>query len=260
MTLALPAPGGGQALAQTTGDGATAKPRRVAIKFRTGTNFPPFNYVDEDGVLVGFNIDIARAICLDLNVACDIKTLPWAKLLPALPRGEADAVIASHRTNALSLRYADFTKPYYFTPARFVALRSSPERAMTPVGLEGRSIAVVKGTAHEAYALKFFRDSRVQAFASDRAARQMLLDKRVDYLFGDGIALMFWLNGTASKSCCTFRGGAFHDAAYFGGGIAIAVTKRDRTLRVDINRALARMRKSGRFEELFLRYFPLKVY
>src|SRR5690606_31940074 len=70
--------------------------RRVVVRFLTEADFPPFNFYDEDGSLVGFNVDLARAICTELNTACDIKVRPWGELLLALRRGEADAVIAGH--------------------------------------------------------------------------------------------------------------------------------------------------------------------
>jgi len=102
-----------------------AVPRRAAIRFFTDSDYPPFNYLDEDNVLTGFNVDIARAICLELAAACDIQVRPWAELLPALRRGEADAVIASHAPGANILRAIDFTDRYYHTPARFVTKRNA---------------------------------------------------------------------------------------------------------------------------------------
>ena len=74
------------------------------------------------------------------------------------------------------------------------------------------------------------------------------------------MGLVFWLNGTASKACCEFRGGSFVEPRYFGDGIGIAVRKSDAELKGLLNAALRRLRASGRMEELLLRYFPLKAY
>ena len=104
-------------------------PRRVAIRFLTDSDYPPFNYYDEDNVLTGFNVDIARSICLELAAACDIQVRAWQELLPALRRGEADAVIASHAVSANALKAVDFTDRYYHTPARFAA--SAPPAGST---------------------------------------------------------------------------------------------------------------------------------
>jgi polar amino acid transport system substrate-binding protein len=236
------------------------EPRRVAIRFVTDSDFPPFNYFDEDNVLTGFNVDVARAICLELNAACDIQVRPWDQLLPALVKGEAEAVVASHVASINTLKFVDFTDPYYFTPARFAGKRGSGRLDITPENLEGKKIAVAKGTAHEAYLRAFFRDSSIRQFETVELARDALIVGAVDLLFDDGISLAFWLNGTASKACCEFKGGPFAEPKYFGDGVGVAVKREDTQLKKLINTALKRMRDSGRYEELLLRYFPLRVF
>jgi polar amino acid transport system substrate-binding protein len=235
-------------------------PRRVAIRFLTDSDYPPFNYYDEDNALTGFNVDMARAICLELAAACDIQVRPWAELLPALRRGETDAVIASHAISANALRTVEFTDRYYHTPARFAGKRAAGRLDITPEGLEGRRIAVAKGTAHEAYLRIFFRDSVIRAYDTAELARDALVSGSADLLFDDGIGLAFWLNGVASKACCEFKGGPFGEPKYFGDGIGIAVSKEDPQLKALINQALRRLRESGRYEELMLRYFPLRAF
>jgi polar amino acid transport system substrate-binding protein len=242
------------------GEAGEREPRRVAIRFLTESDFPPFNYFDEENVLTGFNIDIARAICLELAAACDIQVRPWADLLPALQKGEADAVIASHTASPNLLKAFDFSEPYYFTPGRFVAERGFTDLEITPEGLEGRRIAVARQTAHEAYLRAFFRDSSIRTFETAELARDALVTGAVDLLFDDGISLAFWLNGTASKACCEFRGGPFLEPKYFGDGVGIAVKRGDAQLKGMIDGALKRLRQSGRYEELLLRYFPLRVF
>ena len=258
--IALVPPLAAQAPAPEPETAERVPPRRVAIRFLTDSDFPPFNYFDEDNVLTGFNVDVARAICLELDAACDIQVRPWAALLPALAKGEAEAVIASHSATPNALRVADFTDRYYFTPARFAGKRAMAKLDATPEGLEGMRIAVAKGTAHEAYLRAFFRDSTIRAFESVELARDALTTGAADLLFDDGISLAFWLNGTASKACCEFKGGPFAEPKYFGDGIGIAVKRDDAQLKTMINSALKRMRESGRYEELLLRYFPLRVF
>ncbi|MFZ1102147.1 MAG: transporter substrate-binding domain-containing protein [Hyphomicrobiaceae bacterium] len=229
-------------------------PKRVAIRFLTESDFPPFNYFDEDNVLTGFNVDIARAVCLELNAACDIQVRRWPDLLPALRKGEADAVIASHTVSPAFLRQVDFSEPYYFTPARFAAKRDLAPLDITPEGLEGMRIGVAKRTAHEAYLRAFFRESPIRTYETPELARDALITGAVDLLFDDGIGLAYWLNGTASKACCEFRGEGFAEPKFFGDGIGIAVKREDTQLKGLIDSALRRIRQSGRYEELLYRY------
>jgi polar amino acid transport system substrate-binding protein len=253
-----------RAAAQTPAEqaepGDREPPRRVAIRFVTESDFPPFDYFDEENVLTGFNVDIARAVCLELGAACDIQVRPWADLLPALKKGEADAVIASHVPSPNLLKLVDFSEPYYFTPGRFAARRGLGAVEVTPEGLEGRRIAVARRTAHEAYLRTFFRDSSIRTYETVELARDALVTGAVDFLFDDGVSLAFWLNGTASKACCEFRGGPFAEAKFFGDGVGIAVNRGDTQLKGMIDGALRRLRESGRYEELLLRYFPQRVF
>src|SRR5262249_28604051 len=156
---------------------------------------------------------------------------PWADLLPALKKGEADAVVASHTVSPNLLKLVDFSEPYYFTPGRFAARRGLGDIEVTPEGLEGRRIAVAKRTGHEAYLRTFFRDSSIRTYETVELARDALVTGAVDLLFDDGVSLAFWLNGTASKACCEFKGGPFAEAKFFGDGIGIAVNRGDSQLK-----------------------------
>ncbi len=230
------------------------------LRFLTDVDFPPFNYTDEDGTLTGFNVDLARSICLELAATCDIKPRPWGELLGALRAGEADAVIAGHAITARSLAQVDFTDRYFHLPGRFAARRDLTPADITPEGMYGKRIGVPRGSAHEAYLRAFFRDSMVMAFETPDAAREAILAGKLDYVFDDGVSLIFWTNGTASRECCEMRGGPFLEPRFFGDGMAIAVPKADPQVRQQINGALKRIRVSGRYEELLLRYFPARVF
>jgi polar amino acid transport system substrate-binding protein len=232
----------------------------VALKFATETDYPPFNYRDEDGAVAGFNVDLARAICRELDVTCEVNPVDWNRLLPTLKADEADAVIASLAITPQTIAQVDFTDSYYATPAKFVVRNSSELRSVRPEDVEDLKIAVTKGTAHEAYLRHFFAKSEIVPFDTDDEARTALKTEQVDLLFGDAISMMFWINGSDSAGCCQFRGRGFLEGKYFGEGVGIAVGKGNIRLKEVLNYALARVRASGRLEELLLRYFPLAIY
>ncbi len=248
------------AAAQELPEAQTQQPRRVVVRFLTEGDFPPFNYLDEDGVLNGFNVDLARALCNEIGASCDIRVRPWDELLVALKRGEADAVIAGHAVTAETLRDVEFTERYFHTPGRFAAKIETAKTDIVPEQLYGRSIAVARGTPHEAYVKAFFRDSRVIVFETAEQAREALLQGKSDYVFDDGIGLAFWINGTLSRRCCEMRGGPFFEPRYFGDGVGIAVPQNDPQIRALLNAALHKVRASGRFDELVSRYFPHRVF
>jgi polar amino acid transport system substrate-binding protein len=234
--------------------------RRFAIRFLTDSEFPPFHYYDEEGVLTGFDIDLARAICVEAGTQCDIRARPWGQLLPALARGEADAVIAAQRITTSLVRDFDVTDRYFFTTAWFAGPRGGERLATTPEQLERRRIAVARGSPHEAYLRTFFRESAIEALATVEEAREAVRLGRADLVFGDGIGLIFWVNGSLSQECCELKGGPYFEPRFFGDGLAITVPRQDGDLKRLINRTLDRLRRNGRYEELMLRYFPNRVF
>jgi polar amino acid transport system substrate-binding protein len=230
------------------------------IRFLTEVDFPPFDFAGTDGNPAGFNVDLARLVCEDLKVSCTIQMRRFDTLLAALGENRGDAVIASLAPTPALRQRADFTDPYYRSAARFVALRDAGYTNAAPERLEGKKIAVVSNTAHEAYIKTFFTEAEARPYPSADAAREALRRREVDLLFGDGIALAFWLNGTDSATCCKFVGGPFTESRYFGEGIGIAVKRGNDTLRLALNWALFRLWEQGRFTDLWLRYFPISPF
>ena len=230
------------------------------IRFITDSDYPPFQYFDEEGVLTGFNVDLARAICEAIGVECDIRPVEWEDLYTDLDNGEADAAIASIRIDAKALTKADFSSRYYATPARFVTRKESDFKDIRPETIEGKKVAVARGTGHEAFLKQYFPTAQVVPFDGADEAQMALKGGQVDLVFGDGIGLTFWLNGVTSDACCEFRGGPYFDAKFFGEGVGIAVKKGNRQLVEVLNYAIEQVHASGRYEGLFLRYFPMSFF
>ena len=230
------------------------------IRFLTETDYPPFNYAGPDGAPAGFNVDLARLICEEIKVACTVQMRRFDTLVSSLNSNNGDAVIASIAETPDMRRQVDFSDPYYRTPARFVSRRGVDIDEVRPEALEGKRIAVVAGTAHEAYLKTLFTEAEVKPYANEEAARAALKKGEAELLFGDGISLAFWLNGTDSANCCEFRGGPYMESRFFGEGVGIAVKRGNDLLRQAFNWALFRLWEKGRFTDLWLRYFPISPY
>ena len=234
--------------------------RITLIRFITEIDYPPFNYSGPDGNPAGFNVDLARMICEELKIACTVQMRRFDTLLPSLSDNRGDAVMASIAVTPEARKLADFSDPYYRTPGRFAARRNSAINEVRPELLEAKKVAVVAGTAHEAFLKALFTEADVRPFETPEQTREALRKGEVDLLFGDGISLAFWLNGTDSQNCCAFRGGPFIESRYFGEGVGIAVKRGNDTLRQAFNWALFRLWEKGRFSDLWLRYFPVSPF
>ena len=245
------------------------KPEMSAIRtvrFLTTDDFPPFHFALADGTLAGFDIDLARAICRDLKLACTIQARRFDSLVGEIKAGHDDALMAAIANTAASRADLDFTAPYYTTPARFVAkLQSKLDAhgkvaAMTPDALAGHLIGVEAGTAHEAYLKAFFSKSTLRPYRSQADLRAALTMGEVEAVFADGIGLAAWLNTAEGQGCCGFRGGPFIESRFFGNGVSIAVAKGNVALRQAFNYELAKLAHDGTYDDIFLKYFPVSFY
>lgn len=235
-------------------------PRNTTLRFVTEEDFPPFNYVGRDGALAGFNIDLARAICAELNANCTIQPRRWDLLLPAVERGEADAVIAAHRITADLRRQYEVSLPTHRSPARFAARRDRAIASADLRDIQGKSVAVVGGSAHEAFLNAFFPSIRLTRFDRLDQALAATRTGETDLVFGDGVTIAFWMNGSDSLDCCGFVGGPFTEGRYFGEGAGIVMRRGNTDLRSAIDYALWRISRDGRFAKLYLKHFPIPFY
>jgi polar amino acid transport system substrate-binding protein len=181
----------------------------------------------------------------------------WDTIIEALDSGRGDAAIASLAISAAARREVDFTLPYYRTPGRFVTRKDSPLVDAAPETLAGKTIGVEKGTAHLAFLQTFFPGANLKVYDNATALRAALSGGAIDALFGDGVTLAVWLNGSDADGCCIFKGGPYTESRYFGDGVGIAVKKGNLPLLRALDYALQRLNQRGIYAELYLKYFPI---
>ncbi len=230
------------------------------IRFVTDDAYPPFGFTAPDGTLTGFNVELARAICDELKAPCTIQARRFDTILEAIDKGEADAAIASIAISGETRKRADFTAPYYRTPARFLALKNSAPARMRPETLKGRTVGVVQSSAHEAYLKAFFPGASAKTYANLSTLLGALKSNEVNIVFADGVSLATWLAGPDAGICCEFRDGPFTESAYFGEGAGIAVKSGNAPLRHALNYALMRISERGVYADIYLKYFPVGFY
>jgi polar amino acid transport system substrate-binding protein len=232
------------------------------LRFLTAVDFPPFNFLDGDGHLTGFNVDLARAVCAELGILdrCQIQALPFGELGAALDKGEGEAVIAGLAATQETRKKFAFSRPYLRFPARFIMPK--PTALSEPIysKIGGLRIGVMAGSAHERMLRAYFPDARPVTFSRRDWLYESLRDGKLDGAFGDGMRFSFWLAGTDSKGCCRFAGGPYLAPEYLGEGMAIAVRKSDFALASAFDYALRDITVNGKFAELYLRYFPVSFY
>lgn len=232
------------------------------VRFLTTNDFPPFNYLDDSGRPAGLHVDLARAICAELDIAaiCQIQVIPWEELETALETGQGEAIIAGLAVTTETRERFAFTRPYLRFPARFVVQRGAALSEPLHRSLNDRRVGVLEGSAHEAMLRDYFHDARPVTYARQHWMLRDLREGRIDAVFGDGVRLAFWLGSPETEACCRFAGGPYLSAEYLGVGLTIATRREDEALARAFDYALREISVSGRFAELYLRHFPIGFY
>lgn len=232
------------------------------VRFLTTNDFPPFNFLDSMGRPAGFHVDLARAICAELEIAdiCQIQVIPWDELETALEARQGEAIIAGLAVTAETRERFAFTRTYLRFPARFVVQRGSTLAEPLYQTLDDRRVGVLEGSAHEAMLRDYFQDARPVTYTRQNWMMRDLREGKIDAVFGDGVRLSFWLGGPETENCCRFAGGPYLSAEFLGVGLAIATSRQNEDLARAFDYALREISVSGRFAELYLRHFPIGFY
>jgi len=232
------------------------------LRFLTTVDFPPFNFIDQSGKLSGFHVDLAREICreLEIEAKCQIQAVTYAELMPALDEGQGDAIAAGIAVTAeLRQRFA-FSRPFMQLPARFVVNTKAAGSVANPADLEKKPVGVVSGTTHEAMLKAFFPKLEAKPFPDRNALMSALREGSIAAAFSDGVQLSFWVSGGVAAGCCVLVDGAYFSHRFLGEGLTIMNRNTEPALTQAIDHALLALSRSGRLEEIYLRYFPNGIY
>jgi len=229
------------------------------IKIGTEGAYPPFNNLEADGSLVGFDIDIAKALCEEMKVKCEFVTQDWDGIIPALQAGKFDAIIASMSITDERKKKVDFTNKYYNTPAAIAAPKDTDIKGVTKEDLAGKIIGVQGSTTHANYAEATYTDSTIKSYPTADEYKLDLANGRLDAVNDDIIVLKEWL-ATPEGACCKIVGTIKPVPKYHGEGAGIAVRKGDDQLREAFNKAIAAIRANGKYKEINDKYFDFDAY
>jgi polar amino acid transport system substrate-binding protein len=230
-----------------------------ATKLKIGTEgaYPPFNTITADGKLVGFDIDIANALCAQMKVECEIVTQDWDGIIPALQARKFDAIIASMSITEERKKQVSFTNKYYTTPLSLVALKDSDLASTEPAALAGKTVGAQASTTQADYAQNVYGKAGAEAklYPTQEEAVTDLTNGRLDALISDKFVLVDWMK-KASDGCCKMIGDVKGTETQAG----IAVRLDDTALRDKLNTAIDAIVADGSYKKIQAKYFDFDIY
>lgn len=240
---------------------AVAGPALAEDPLRVGVEgaYPPFSAKEADGTLTGFDIEMANALCAELERECVLVEQDWDGMIPALKARKFDAIVASMSITEERRTQIDFSEKYYQTPARVVAADESGIEG-TAEGLAGKRLGVQRGTTHQCYAEKVFPDAELVLYATQEEVFRDLAIGRIDAQLSDSLIAENSFLSTEEGADFAFASGDHLDLECYGEGVGVAVRQGEEELRDAISAAILTLRENGTYAQINDKYFPFDIY
>lgn len=219
------------------------------IIIATETSFKPFSYLDNTGQAVGFEIDLANALCAELKAKCDIQAQEWDSLIPSLNANKSDAIMAGMSVTPERLEVVDFSDAYFDNKLVIVGKKGE---TVTLDGLAGKTVGVQQSTLSGEYLAKHQPKATIKPYDKQDNVYLDLSAGRIDYMMSDFVPVSDWLKTEAGANF-EIKG----EPIDINDQVAIAVRKGD-PLKGEFNTALANLKSNGKYDEIVGKYFGNK--
>lgn len=219
------------------------------IRFATEASYPPFESVDANNKIVGFDVDLANALCKEMGATCTFSNQAFDSLIPSLKFRRVDAVMAGMDITPEREKQVLFTTPYYDNSALFIGQKG---KYATIDALKGKKVGVQNGTTHQKYISDKHPEITTVPYDSYQNARLDMQNGRIDAVFGDTAVVTEWLKANPNLAAV---GDKVTDKAYFGNGLGIAVRQGNTALQQQFNTALEKVKKDGTYQTIYHKWF-----
>ncbi|UNU74198.1 transporter substrate-binding domain-containing protein [Moraxella nasovis] len=231
---------------QTT---AAADAERV-VHIATESSFKPFSYLDNQGNLVGLEIDLANALCDEMKVQCEISSQDWDGLIPGLTANKFDAIMAGMSVTKERAEVVDFSDSYFDNS---IVLLGKKGVDMDANHLEGKTVAAQLATVSSDWVAANQPAATLKTYGQQENAYLDLSAGRADAMMSDIVPALDWLTTDAGKDF-EIKGNAID----IGDTVAIALRKND-PLKDEFNAALATLKTNGKYNEIVNKYLDLSA-
>lgn len=213
--------------------------------------YPPFSFVDKDGKLVGFDIDIANAIAKEIGVEAKPVTTAWDGIIAGLTGKRFDTIIGSMAITEERKQKVAFSDPYYIDGAQLFVKSDSKINGISE--LKGAKIGAVTGTTFAQELRKYSNIKQVVNFDSDVDNMKNLELGRIDGLVTAKLVGLY----SAKENNINIKpsGNALYDE-----NIGIAIRKEDQDLVDAINKALKKIKEDGTYEKISIKWFGVNIW
>jgi len=232
-----------QGKAKTTFDQITAKGKIVV---GTSADYKPFEYIDQDGKIVGFDVEIMKAVGKELGLKVEFVDTAFDGLIPSLKSKKYDVVVSAMTITEKREKAVDFTQPY-FNAGQVIAVMDNDDSIKSPEDLTGKVVGVQLGTTGDLKASEMENLKEIKRYEKMTQAYIELKNGRIDAVVNDlPVTAAYIMENPDVK----IVGKPFTDENY-----GIAVREGDDKLEKEINGAITKLKENGTYDEIYNKWF-----
>jgi lysine-arginine-ornithine-binding protein len=245
------------ALALCAAVSASAKDWKT-VRIGMDASYAPFESVNQQGQIVGFEVDYANAICERIHVTCTFQNQDWDGVIPALLAGKFDVIFSSMAITPPRKQKVIFSDVYYATSPVFVGQASDKSDDVSPAALKGKTIGTQSSSIHANYLAAFYKDSEIKLYPTQDEPNLDLASGRIDYVVGDGLVEQDFVDKKGA-GCCRIVAKIKRVPDIHGPGVGAAFRPDDTDLRDLFNKAIVELDNDGTYKKIEDKYFKVDI-
>lgn len=222
--------------------GASVAASAQELTFAMEPSYPPFETTNEKGEIIGFDVDVANAICKEIQATCKFKGEAFDALIPNLKAKRFDASISAIDITDARAKQVLFSDAYYDSTASYVTLKGKATLE------SAKNVGVQNGTTFQQYTVAETKQYSPKSYASLQSAILDLKSGRIDIIFGDTAVLADMIS---KEPEIQFVGEKVTNKKYFGNGLGIAMHKSNKDLAAQLNKGLAAIKANGEYQKIY---------
>ena len=231
---------------------ASAAPAPQVKTYVVGTDaaYAPFESQNEKGEIVGFDIDVVKAVAAKAGFEVKFVNTPWEGIFNTLAQGDRDFLVSAITITDERKQTMDFSDPY-FDAQQLIAVKETSTVAKFD-DLKKLKVGVQTGTTGDEVVTKLQgkNSTNVKRFESTPLALKELESGGVDAVVADnGVVINYVANNAGSK----FK--TVSDKSFMPEQYGLAVKKGNAELQAALNKGLAAIKADGTYDKIYAQYF-----
>lgn len=212
---------------------------------------PPMGFVDKNNQVVGFEVELVKAIAEKLKVGVELAQVTAKTRIPMLANGNIDMFAASANHTQKRDEVIDYSITYFRTGERLLVRKDSPIKNWSD--FEGKTLTFAQGSATKPMFEKIYKPKKTNYLTFQEKPQAVIAVKqgKADAYGSDEVGLMGLVKADPSLKVV----GDYLYKSYFG----IGVRENDSKWRDAINVAIIELSQSGEFNKIYKKYFDRDV-